>query len=278
MPHFFGYGRASLDSQAYTVPVQEERLHRLWQGLVMDEQGVTWGGMFSDESTSSKVPLVERKAGYALNLRLEQGDHVGMTKLDRAFRNMREAVNQMEDWIERGVTVHVLDFGVNTKTEAGRMVIRILAAVAEFERALIRERTRAVVNSPKVKAKLLARKERGKLGHRAPIGYRAVGAARRKVLVEDAHEQKCIDLIVEWRDGEGLNWSQIARRLMYQKLFTREGKLWHLSRIFRAYHGRKRRSNGPLAASSPTPVTPAGDSTSTPLPPIGPGRSSSSPA
>jgi DNA invertase Pin-like site-specific DNA recombinase len=272
MSNFYGYGRGSLDTQEYTVPLQEEKLHRLWQALVQDE-GVTWGGMFADQATRSKVLLVERKAGYELNLRLRAGDHVGMTKLDRAFRSMHEAVNQIQNWIERGVTVHVLDFGINTKNEAGRMVLYILAAVAEFERSLIQERTRAVMNSPQMQAKLRSKRQRGKLTGPPPPGYRAVGAVGRKVLVEDAKEQEAIGKIVAWRDDDDLNWSQIARRLMYEKLFTRENKVWHPSRIIKAYRNHKQKSNGHSAGSPPAPLAPAGDSTLTPLPSTEPASS-----
>lgn len=272
MPHFFGYGRASLDTQTYTVPLQEEKLHRLWQALVQDD-GVHWGGMFSDEATRSQIPLAQRKAGHELCLRLQPGDHVGVTKLDRAFRNTAEAVSQIQTWIDQGVTVHVLDFGINTRTEAGRMVIRILAAVAEFERSLIRERTRAVMNSPKIKAKLLSKRQRGKLAARPSLGYRAIGAAGRKVLVEDANEQQAIRLIVDWRDNLEINWSQISRRLLHQKLFTKEGKVWHPAQVIKAYKQFKLRTNGHSAASTVAPSAPAGPSTSTPSPPTGPASS-----
>jgi hypothetical protein len=78
--------------------------------------------------------------------------------------------------------------------------------------------------------------------------------------VEDPEERAAMALIVRLRDDEGLSWHQIRKRLMLEKIFTRNKTFWHLSRIQLAYMAeRKLRSqtNGtvppPDGSSSPEP-------------------------
>src|SRR5437016_2785618 len=58
--------------------------------------------------------LVERPMGEALNTRLKRGDHVIFPKLDRGFRNTRDMLVTMDNWIARGVTAHFVDLNVDT--------------------------------------------------------------------------------------------------------------------------------------------------------------------
>ncbi len=187
VPRFYGYARANLDQQTYPVPVQEEELQRLWRATVEDE-GVQWAGVFSDRAKNSAKPLGNRTAGYALKLRLRAGDHVAMTKLDRAFRNVQEAAKQIQLWVDAGIVVHVIDLRLNTKTLAGKVVLGTLAAVAEFGHSLRRERGRAVMNTEKIKKKIqtqgthqVCRQTRlGLSSHRGPRSQSLRGGSRRK--------------------------------------------------------------------------------------------------
>src|SRR5260370_5963528 len=120
VPRFYGYARASLD-KSYPVPVQEEELRRLWKAAAEDE-GVQWGGVFSDGASAVHIRFANRKRGRELILRLEPGDHVAMTRLDRAFWDLPEALKRIRTWIGQGVIVHVLDCGIDTKTEKTLMV------------------------------------------------------------------------------------------------------------------------------------------------------------
>ena len=77
---------------------------------------------------------------------LRTGDVLVVWTLDRLGRTLAHLVNTVQDLSARGVGLRVLtgqDAQIDTTTIAGRLVFSIFAALAEFERELIRERTRA---------------------------------------------------------------------------------------------------------------------------------------
>lgn len=70
------------------------------------------------------------------------GDQLVVTKLDRLGRSLEHLIALSNDLQAKGVDLVVLDQGINTSTALGRMFFQILGAVAEFEHALMAERTR----------------------------------------------------------------------------------------------------------------------------------------
>lgn len=70
------------------------------------------------------------------------GDVVVITKLDRLGRSVAHLVELIATLGERGVDLRVLHQGIDTTTPGGRLTFHIMAAIAEFERDLISERTR----------------------------------------------------------------------------------------------------------------------------------------
>lgn len=73
---------------------------------------------------------------------LRRGDQLVITKLDRLGRSLEHLIALSKLLDEKGVDLVVLDQGIDTSTPVGRMFFHILGAVAEFEHALIVERTR----------------------------------------------------------------------------------------------------------------------------------------
>lgn len=93
---------------------------------------------------------------------LRNGDTLVVWKLDRLGRDLRHLVNIVHDLTARGVGFRVLTghgAAIDTTTPSGKLVFGIFAALAEFERELIRERT---------KAGLAAARARGRNGGRKP--------------------------------------------------------------------------------------------------------------
>src|SRR6266566_4977767 len=93
---------------------------------------------------------------------LRPGDTLVVWKLDRLGRNLRHLVNVVHDLTERNIGLRVLTgqgAAIDTTTAAGKLVFGIFAALAEFERELIRERTIAG---------LAAARARGRNGGRKP--------------------------------------------------------------------------------------------------------------
>lgn len=74
---------------------------------------------------------------------VKEGDSIVVTKLDRFARSTKDALNTIEELNKKGVTLIVLNMGgdrVDTSTPIGKLMITVLAGIAEFEADMIRER------------------------------------------------------------------------------------------------------------------------------------------
>ncbi|MGW6705579.1 recombinase family protein [Streptomyces sp. NPDC054956] len=99
-----------------------------------------------------------------------EGDQLVVTKLDRLGRSLENLIELSKDLQSRGVDLVVLDQGIETSTAVGRMFFQILGAVAEFEHALMSERTIDGLESARA---------RGRTGGQKPkLGPRQVKLAR----------------------------------------------------------------------------------------------------
>ncbi len=78
----------------------------------------------------------------ALLVAARAGDQLVVTKLDRLGRSLEHLIALSTQLQARGVDLVVLDQGIDTSTAVGRMFFQILGAIAEFEHALMSERTR----------------------------------------------------------------------------------------------------------------------------------------
>lgn len=74
---------------------------------------------------------------------LENGDTLVVTKLDRFCRTTKEGLNYIDVLLSRGVRIHILNMGLIENTPMGRLIVTNLLAFAEFERAMIIERTQS---------------------------------------------------------------------------------------------------------------------------------------
>jgi DNA invertase Pin-like site-specific DNA recombinase len=101
---------------------------------------------------------------------IRQRDTLVVWKLDRLARSMRQLIETVEDLQSRGIELRSLTESIDTATPGGRLVFHIFGALAEFERAVIRERT---------SAGLQAARERGKKGGRPrTLGPKDLAAAK----------------------------------------------------------------------------------------------------
>jgi DNA invertase Pin-like site-specific DNA recombinase len=124
-----GYSRTSTTDQH--PEAQEERL-------------VAYGCdpelIFRDKGASGAK--ADRPGWDECRARLRKGDTLVAVRLDRIGRSVRNLLDVADELDKRGVNLVLLDQGIDTRTPMGRMLFTILAAVAEFERALIIERTK----------------------------------------------------------------------------------------------------------------------------------------
>jgi putative DNA-invertase from lambdoid prophage Rac len=97
-----------------------------------------------EETISGASASAQRPKFKALLDRLEEGDVLLVTKIDRLGRDVIDVVSTVNNLKEMGVWVHCLQLGGTDLTSAaGRMTMNIMASVAQFERDLLIERTHA---------------------------------------------------------------------------------------------------------------------------------------
>jgi putative DNA-invertase from lambdoid prophage Rac len=110
------------------------------------------------ETVSGSVAAMQRKGFAKLVDRMEAGDILIVTKLDRLGRNAMDVRSTVDSLAESGVKVHCLALGgVDLTSPAGKMTMGVIAAVAEFERDLLVERTKAGLSRVKAEGKALGR-------------------------------------------------------------------------------------------------------------------------
>lgn len=127
----YGYARVSSKKQAKdgnSLEGQEQAIHERYPGCKV----------FCEAYTGSKM---KRKKFMELVEILESGDVLVVTKLDRFCRNTKEGLEWIEKLLERGVSVHILNMGLIDNTPTGKLITTVFLAFAEFERAMIIERT-----------------------------------------------------------------------------------------------------------------------------------------
>ncbi len=132
MSRLFVYGRVSTAEQD-----PENQLLEVEQaGYTADPKRVVL------EKVSGATPADSRQGYAKLKDKLEAGDTLLVTKLDRLGRDSIDVQQQVEWFRANGIRLIVLQLGnLDLTSEAGAFTLKILAAVADFERGLIRERT-----------------------------------------------------------------------------------------------------------------------------------------
>ena len=142
-----GYARVSTNEQELSLQIDALLQH-----------GVKKEHLFCDKISGAKE---ERPGLTACNKILRKGDTLVVWRLDRLGRSMRHLVNMIEDLKERGIGFRSISDGmIDTTSASGELVLNIFSALAQFERRLIQERT---------KAGLAAARARGRVGGRPPM-------------------------------------------------------------------------------------------------------------
>ena len=115
--------------------------------------GIQASQLYEDHASGSKD---DRPGLEACLKSLREGDTLIVWKLDRLGRNLRHLVNTIHDLMERQIDLRVLagqGAHLDTTTAGGRLVFGIFAALAEFERELIRERTIAGLSAARARGR-----------------------------------------------------------------------------------------------------------------------------
>lgn len=128
----YGYARVSTVKQSKNGNSLDEQRELLTAAGAQE--------IVTDSYTGTKM---ERPAFTGLLERLQEGDKLIVTKLDRFARTAVEGGAIVKELHERGVTIHILNMGIADNTPMGRLMVTMLLAFAEFERDMIVERTQA---------------------------------------------------------------------------------------------------------------------------------------
>lgn len=148
MPRTFAYCRVSTAEQT-----PENQLREIAAaGFTVEPKRLI------EETASGSLAASERK-GFKIPLqKLEEGDILVVTKLDRLGRNAMDIDATVSKLAKHGVRVHCLALGgADLTSPAGAVVMRVLAAMAQFERDLLIERTQSGLARAKAQGKTLGR-------------------------------------------------------------------------------------------------------------------------
>src|SRR5699024_5680013 len=111
-----------------------------------------------EEQISGSVAASERPGFNRLLDRMENGDVLTVTKLDRLGRNAMDVRKTVEQLAASGIRVHCLALGgVDLTSPAGKMTMQVISAVAEFEKDLLIERTQASIARARASGKRFGR-------------------------------------------------------------------------------------------------------------------------
>ncbi len=113
--------------------------------------------IYSDHISGTKT---ERPELTRLLEELEAGDSVVVWRLDRLGRSLPHLIELVAEFGERGVNFTSLSEAIDTSNAGGELIFHMLGALAQFERSLISERTKAGLASAKARGGLLGRPKR----------------------------------------------------------------------------------------------------------------------
>jgi site-specific DNA recombinase len=223
MTRVIGYARVSTEEQARTGVSLEDQQRRI--ALYCELHGLELLRIETDAGFSGSN--LDRPGAQRVLAALKSGEAAGLViaKLDRWTRRLRDLLDMIDFADERRVALMSIGETLDTSTAAGRMIVKVIGAVAEMEREQIGERTRDALRHKKSRGE--------KIGGKTPYGFDAVvNEQGRKMLVRNESEQAVIAEI--WRQhAQGLSLEQIAFVLNGCGLTTREGGQWKRQYIHR---------------------------------------------
>ena len=191
-----GDSRAGLESQEALI---REEVGRRNMELVDLRFDVASGGSMRkrDQLGSTLRDLADGKADILI-----------VAKLDRLSRSVLDFAGIMEAANKEGWSVSVLDLGVDTSTTNGKLIMHVMIALAQWERELIGDRTRAALKAVRARGTTLGRRSG----------------------VSDETRQ-----MIRTLRTAGLSWQRIADTLEAEHIKTGQGGKWHAATVRRLH-------------------------------------------
>lgn len=152
----YGYVRVSTLQQANEGESLETQLRQIQSYSVLKGFEIPSENLITEKGVSGSIEFERRLEGGKLFQQLVSGDVLIFSKLDRAFRNTRNALNTLYELKQRGISVHFIDLGGDVTNDGiGSVIFTILSAFATFERERIATRIREVKQTQKCEGKFL---------------------------------------------------------------------------------------------------------------------------
>lgn len=138
-----GYARVSTNDQ--NLDLQVDALRSAGCGRVFEDHGVSGA--------------IEKRRGLNAVLRtLRKGDTLVVWRLDRLGRSIRHLIDVITKLQARGIEFRSVTENIDTSSAGGRMIFHVIAAMAEFERSMISERTVAGMAAARQRGQRLGRR------------------------------------------------------------------------------------------------------------------------
>ena len=213
-----GYIRCSTADQSKddrtSLQTQQDIIEGFARTRGADKYGVQ---IYTDAGVSGAVKLAFRPAGEQLLADMKAGDTVIASKLDRMFRSASDALNMFELFKEKQVDLILYDMGNEPVTGGvGKLIMTILAAVADMERIRIKERTAEGRKAKKAKG--------GVVGS-VPFGLRKIGEGRAATTEINERELAARDRMIAL--GRTAPLRKIGEQLAKEGFLSRKGKPYH---------------------------------------------------
>jgi len=184
MSDLIGYARVSTEEQTLDLQVD-----------ALTEAGCS--KIYTDKISGSRSdrPELAKALDY-----VRAGDTLAVWRLDRLGRSVRHLIEVVNDFEERGIGFKSLQETIDTTTSTGKLTFHVFAALAQFERDLIAERTRAGLE---------AARRRGRVG-----GRRTVMSQDKLKVIRDLYEDPGSKMTVqEIADTVGVSRATVYRHL-----------------------------------------------------------------
>lgn len=127
----YGYARVSSKAQAKdgnSLAVQEQELKNNGASII-----------YTDVYTGTKI---ERPEFDKLLQVIQPGDTITVTKLDRFARSVSQGIELVDELLNKGIKVHIINMGMLDNSPTGKLIRNVMLCFAEFERDMIIQRTR----------------------------------------------------------------------------------------------------------------------------------------
>lgn len=207
-----GYLRVSTQEQADSRLGMESQRAKIEALCVCND----WRLVEVHEDAGVSGAALDRPGLQAAVAQLGPGRVLVAAKLDRFTRTVADLSRLME-WVEgRGGQWACVEERIDTSTASGRLMLRLLVEISQWEREVIAERTKAALAQKRVRGERLGG---------TPLGYRTVSIEGANVMVVDDEEMETVRLVRELRAGGMTLWG-ICAEMERQGRPTKKGGPW----------------------------------------------------